>query len=171
MRRSRTQQPSNISRTRCDSRRQVPTATPTMRATCSRTRAPRRHAGSCTVRWSLARRISPRANFWRKPNVRQQSIGATNGGVLLALSLQRYGEERYPEAIAACRTALELGRITLKHGITSVLPTKTRPLRASHGGSRAGVTLQTRPEVSAEQSGYARNRRTPRSMAIPHPPP
>ena len=26
----------------------------------------------------------------------------------LALSLQRYGEERYPEAIAACRTALEL---------------------------------------------------------------
>jgi tetratricopeptide (TPR) repeat protein len=27
---------------------------------------------------------------------------------LLALSLQRYGEERYPEAIAACRAALEL---------------------------------------------------------------
>ena len=26
----------------------------------------------------------------------------------LALSLQRYGEERYPEAIAACRAALEL---------------------------------------------------------------
>ena len=33
-------------------RRRAPTATPTMRVTCSRTRAPMRHARFCTARWS-----------------------------------------------------------------------------------------------------------------------
>ena len=60
------------------------------------------------MRWSLARRISPRANFWRKSNVRhainrrhkRRSLTS-----LLAFSVM--ARSATPEAIAACRAALE----------------------------------------------------------------
>jgi len=76
----------------------------------------------------------------------------------LALSLQRYGKKRYPEAIAACRAALKL-RPDYAEAWNNIgaACNQLGPLRASRSSVRTGVTLQTDLQLARNNLQYARD--------------